>query len=87
MTSDSSGDENKPPRSRLGELKPFIFKQGNFENDSEEQEFNEFLTMTNMVTPKNKIPTVPKHRISDSSYMESSEELDYTISPNSQFFR
>ena len=56
-TSNTSEDENEPPRSRLSELKPFNFKQGYFENSSDEEKFNEFLTMTNMVTPpKKKVP-------------------------------
>ena len=33
-TSNTSEDENEPPRSRLSELKPFNFKQGYFENSS-----------------------------------------------------
>ena len=56
LTSNTSEDKNEPPRSRLSELKPFNFKQGYFENSSDEEKFNEFLTMTNMVTPPPKVP-------------------------------
>ena len=85
-TSNTSEDENEPPRSRLSELKPFNFKQGYFENSSDEEKFNEFLTMTNMVTPQKSTPVTRRRRNSDSSSSEESEALDYTISPKSQFF-
>ena len=42
--------------------------------------------MTNMVTPKERTPTTRKHQENGSSSNEESEELDYTISPKTQFF-
>ena len=86
-TSNTSEDGNEPPRFRLSELKPFNFKQGYFENSSDEEKFNEFLTMTNMVTPQKITPITRRRKKSDSSSSEESEALDYTISPQTQFFQ
>ena len=75
-TSNILEDENEPPQSRLRELKPFHFKQGYFENSSDEEKFHEFPTIINMVTPKDRISNTRKHKESDSSSSEDSEELD-----------
>jgi len=64
-TSNTSEVKNEPPRSRLSELKPFNFKQGYFENSSDEEKFNEFLTMTNMVTPQKNTHVTRRRRKSD----------------------
>ena len=53
-STDSSDSENEPPRSRLAELKPFNFKQDYFENDSDQENFEEFLAMENLVIPEKK---------------------------------
>ena len=82
----NTDNENKPPQSRLRELKPFNVKQGYFENLRKQDEFHEFLTMTKMTTPRNRTPIVRKHKESDSSSSENSEKLDYTISPKTKLF-
>ena len=53
----------KSPQSILKELKPFHFKQGYFQNSTEEEEFHEFLTMTNMIAPKDRTPIMRKRKI------------------------
>jgi hypothetical protein len=42
-STNSSDAEDKSPKSRLAELKPFNVKQDYFENDSDEKNFEEFL--------------------------------------------
>jgi uncharacterized protein Veg len=89
LSTDSSDAEDEPSKSRLAELKPLNFKQDYFENDSDEENFEEFLAMKNIVIPKRKSlvqARIKPPKIPESSSSESAGELDYTISPKTQFF-
>ena len=90
-STDSSDSENEPPKSRLAELKPFNFKQDYFEDDSDEENFEEFLAMKNLVVPKKKslipgfFPEIKTPKDTKSYSSVSAGDLDYTISPKPNF--